>query len=65
MFIAEVAASGERYQLVPAKKNTFKLNNDKDIFRTQPNIHDGLFREESWWLKWQETIHYFRITAPS
>ena len=43
MFIAEVAASGERYQIVPVKKNTFKLHNDKDIFRTQPNIYDGPF----------------------
>ena len=65
MFIAEVAASGERYQIVPVKKNTFKLNNDRDIFRTQPNINDEPFREDRWQLKRLETVHDFRIIAPS
>ena len=65
MLIEEVAASGERYQIVPVKKNTFKLNNDKDIFRTQPNIYDGPFHGDWWQLKRLETVHYFLIIAPS
>ena len=59
MFIAEVAGSGERYQIVPVKKNTFKLNNDKDIFRTQPNIYDGPFHGDRWQLKRLEPFTTF------